>query len=408
MSQRVSEVLHVPQIAVFLRSNDLFQLRYSVGLATVGPLLLPEKSTSVQHVLQTNRPARIYRDNPDGWLGYADDRERRTLDQLMAEVVLALPGRKRLMGVMILGPKKSEEPYSISDLRVLQSVGVQTGLALEVSELADSLAHEAAQRASMDRELEIARDVQQRFFPQRMPSVKGLLLAGACRPAQGVGGDYYDVIQLEDGRIGLAVGDVSGKGISAALLMASLGACLRTMTLVAQTTKMPATSGHIDLASLMHKLNQLVYDSSDINRYATFFFSIYDPANRSLTYVNAGHNAPVLVRNRAGGRIQHTRLETGGPVIGLLPNVPYSDDSLTLEKGDVLLAYTDGISEAMTESDEEWGEERMLRAAEPLMHGSAEEILHGVFAAADRFTGSALQHDDMTLLVLKVASEPVA
>jgi sigma-B regulation protein RsbU (phosphoserine phosphatase) len=385
-------VLHVPQITVFLRASDQFYLRHSVGLRAGGPLLLSENSSAVQEVLRSNRPAILYREDPEQWFIEADDEEKCTLNELQVELVLALPGRERLMGLMALGRKQSEQPYSPSDLRLLQSVGVQTGLALEVSELAQSLASEAAQRARIDREIEIAREVQQRLFPQRIPVVPGVSLAGLCRPAQAVGGDYYDLIELEQGRLGIAVGDVSGKGISAALLMASLRACLRTMTLLEI----------VHLSTLMERMNQLVYESSAVNRYATFFFAVYDPAARQLQYVNAGHNAPVLLRASANGAIRRTRLDAGGPVIGLLAGVKYEEQRIDLEAGDLLVAYTDGISEAMTLSDEEWGEERMLLAAESARRGSAEEIVRTVFKGADAFTAGAPQHDDMTLLVLKL------
>jgi phosphoserine phosphatase RsbU/P len=311
---------------------------------------------------------------------------------MRAELLLALSGRERLMGIMALGAKKSEEPYSPSDMRLLQSLALQTGLVLEVSELAHSLAAEAAQRARVTREIEIAREVQERLFPQELPVIAGLSLAGACRPARGVGGDYYDFIPLEDGRLAIAVGDVSGKGVSAALLMAGLRACLRTMTLI----------GEMDLATLMEKMNRLVYESSALNRYATFFFAIYDPSTRAMEYVNAGHNPPFLLRGRVNGDAPFLRLEAGGPVIGLLPHASYEEDVLVLQPGEVLLAYTDGISEAMAEDDEEWGEERMLLAAEAVSACSADDILRRVFAAADQFTGTASQHDDMTLVVLKI------
>jgi sigma-B regulation protein RsbU (phosphoserine phosphatase) len=292
---------------------------------------------------------------------------------------------------MMLGPKQSEEAYSPSDLRLLASIGTQTGLALEVAELANSLANEAAQRARIGREIEIAREVQERLFPQHMPALPAASLAGACRPAQGVGGDYYDVIEMQNGQFGLAVGDVSGKGISAALLMASLRACLRTMMLI----------GEVHPAELMKSLNKLVYESSAANRYATFFFSIYDPATRKLQYVNAGHNPPFLFR--ASGVAQDpTRLEAGGTVIGLIPNAMYEEQSLKLKQEDLLLAYTDGISEAMNENDEEWGEERMLSCALAVRQNSAEQILRAIVGGTDRFTGNASQHDDMTLLVLKI------
>jgi sigma-B regulation protein RsbU (phosphoserine phosphatase) len=296
------------------------------------------------------------------------------------------------MGVIALGPKKSEEPYTPTDLRLLQSVATQTGLALEVSELAHSLADEASRRARSDRELEIAHEVQERLFPQQIPAVAGMTLAGKCRPAHGVGGDYYDMIQLEGGCVALAIGDVSGKGIPAALLMASLRSCLHTMTLVG-----PRETAQLDLAALMQKMNQLVFEASAANRYATFFFAVCDPATRLFRYVNAGHNPPVLLRG--GDRIL---LEATGSVVGLLQNVEFEERSLTLSPGDALIAYTDGISEALNSDEEEWGEERMLEAATAAIPACADEILRAIFTAADRFIGNAPQYDDMTLLVVTI------
>jgi phosphoserine phosphatase RsbU/P len=387
ISRRISEVLHVPRVAVWLRASNVFQLQQAVGFAMRAPVFLAEDSATVENLVQTNRPATVYRDRPEEWLSRAGAQEMWALDEVQAELLLALPGRDRLMGVMALGPKRSEAPYSSTDLRMLQSVATQAGLALEVHDLAQSLAREAAQRARNDRELEIAHQVQERLFPQTIPKIPAVDLAGACRPAQGVGGDYYDMIAFEDGRLGLAIGDVSGKGISAALLMAGLRASLRAMTRV----------GYVDLATLMQHMNQLVYEASAVNRYATFFFAIYDPAARVLNYVNAGHNPPVLLRGS-----ERILLEAGGPVVGLLADVHYEERSLTLETGDLLLAYTDGISEAMTIEDEEWGEERMVLAAEASRTESAGNILSAVFAAADRFTGNAPQYDDMTLLVIQL------
>ena len=392
VSRRISEVLHVRQVVVWLRESNVFYLQQAIGLDDLQPVLL-ESSATVQNLVSTNRPATVYRDRPEEWFSGAGAEERLLLNEVRAEVLLPLPGRDRLMGVMALGPKRSEEPYTPTDLRVLQSLATQTGLALEVDELAHSLAKEAAQRARIDREIEIAHEVQERLFPQIMPSLAGISLAGFCRPAQGVGGDYYDAINLPDRRLGLAIGDVSGKGISAALLMASLRACLRTMTLVGST----------DLATLMQKMNQLVYEASAVNRYATFFFAIYDPGAHSLSYVNAGHNPPILLRKCGDGSVAHTRLEAGGMVVGLLPHARYEEQSLILKPGDLLLGYTDGISEAMTAEDEEWGDERMIVAAESWMDASAEAILQGVFRAADQFTNNAPQHDDMTLLVAKLS-----
>jgi sigma-B regulation protein RsbU (phosphoserine phosphatase) len=151
----------------------------------------------------------------------------------------------------------------------------------------------------------------------------------------------------------------------------------------------------------MHKVNLLVYEASASNRYATFFFAAFDPATRRLECVNAGHNPPVLLRN---GQVM--RLEADGPVVGLLPYAPYTEQAQILEPGDLLLLYTDGISEAMSSTDEEWGEERMIAEASAVGKGSAEEILRALFAAADAFTAGAPQHDDMTLLILKLDVQP--
>ena len=187
---------------------------------------------------------------------------------------------------MVLGPKQSQEPYSGNDLRLLQSVGAQTGLALENSELLAKLSAEAAKRERISRELEIAHEVQERLFPQDYPPVAGVDYCGYCRPALGIGGDYYDFIHLKNGKLGIAIGDVSGKGVSAALLMSNLHASLRGQTM-AQVS---------DLSTLMSNINVLMYEASTSNRYATFFYGEYDPRTRTLQFVNAGHNAPMVVR----------------------------------------------------------------------------------------------------------------
>jgi sigma-B regulation protein RsbU (phosphoserine phosphatase) len=390
--RRVAETLHVNQVAMLLRRGEFFQLQQSIGVTAAGTLSLPVQASAVRYLTSTNEPARLYRDDPDAWYLMAGTAERSVLDMVNAELLLPLPGRNRLMGVMALGPKRSEAAYTPADMHLLQSVATQTGLAIEVAELAHSLATEAAQRERVNREIEIAREVQERLFPQFMPNLEGASVAGACRPALGVGGDYYDVFELSDGRTGLAIGDVSGKGIAAALLMASLRASLRGVTL----------DNPREFAKLMDKVNRLVYEASASNRYATFFFAAYDAKTRRLDCVNAGHNPPIVLRRGLDGKTEVIRLEADGPVVGLLEYAPYTEQAQTLQPGDLVLLYTDGISEAMTHDDEEWGEERLIEAADCCKDETAEEILKKLFADADAFTAGAPQHDDMTLLVLKL------
>jgi len=266
----------------------------------------------------------------------------------------------------------------------------QTALAQEVARLTTAIGREMAQRERLNRELEIAREVQEHLFPQRIPAVPGLDYCGQCWPAREVGGDYYDFLGLPDGRLGIAIGDVSGKGVGAALMMASLEASLRALASVVD-----------DPAELMERVNSLVYQASATNRYATLFYAQYDPRSRCSSYVNAGHNPPVVLRNHAGA-CQVLRLEMGGPVIGLLPQ-RYERGVFSHEAGDLVVLFTDGISESMNVRYDEWGEERLIEMAKTC-HGLPALVgMRRIHAAAQAFAAGASQHDDMTLVVLRVA-----
>jgi sigma-B regulation protein RsbU (phosphoserine phosphatase) len=245
-------------------------------------------------------------------------------------------------------------------------------------------------RERFKRELEIARGVQEHLFPQRFPPVPGLDYCGQCRPAGEVGGDYYDFLELPGGGLGIAVGDVSGKGVDAALMMASLEASMRALASVVQ-----------DPADLVGRVNSLVCQASPANRYATLFYGEYDSATRRLTYVNAGHNPPVVLRN-SGGTCQVLRLETGGPVIGLFPQ-RYHCGMFSHDAGDLVMLFTDGVSESMNIRDEEWGEERLIELAKTCHGLPAREGTRRILAAARAFAEGTPQHDDMTLVVLRVA-----
>lgn len=393
--ERISDALHVERLAVLLRQGQGYRLRYARGLPDAAGVILPDDSSAIRTLKRSGEAARVQREHPDSWLSSAGPAELAVLNRLQPELLLPLPGRANLIGVMSLGPKRSEEPYSPADRRLLQSVALQTGLAIENSELIHHLAEEAAHRERMNREMEIAREVQERLFPQSLPEVEGVELAGFCRTAQQVGGDYYDFIPLEGGRLGIAIGDISGKGISAALLVASIHAALRGLTL----------TGTLDLAGVMQRMNLIAYDSSTSNRFATFFFAEYDPKTRRLDYVNAGHNAPVLLRagsKGSAGACRVERLDVGGPVMGVFPQVHYDQGRIDLQPGDLLIAFTDGLSEAMTAGYEEWGEERLIQTALDCAALPPQKLLACLVEAADRFTAGARQNDDLTLVVVKV------
>ena len=391
---RISETLHVPQIAVMLDAGSPYKPAYALGYEGLSGIAFSSESATIKVLQSKKEPVRVYFDDAASWIyrdGGATEAERGALASLHAELLLPLSGRDKLLGFISLGPKRSEEPFTGSDLRLLKSVATQTGLALENAQLVAAITEEVKHRERLNREVEIAREVQERLFPQELPPIAGLDYSGACRPALGVGGDYYDFLALPQERLGVAIGDVSGKGIGAALMMASLQASLR-----AEATRNPE-----DLSHLMSNVNRLVYQASTSNRYATFFYGQYDSGNHQLIYVNAGHNSPMLLR-RTEDVWQVTRLTTGGTVIGLLENFPYQEERITLHPGDLLVAFTDGISEAMNPADEEFGEQRLLEVIEQCAQMKAVEVVAQIMRAADAFAAGASQHDDMTLVVLRV------
>lgn len=393
VSTKISESLHVPQVILLLKNGHLFQAAHSLGYQNIPSATLDENDKTIER-LKKNETLVIYQDDENSWVHeeiQSDEREK--LQQLNSQLLLPIGAKNELSGVISLSPKRSEEPYSPNDLRLLKSVAAQTGLALENSRLTEAIANEAAQKERLNRELEIAREVQERLFPQELPAIEGLDYYGACRPALGVGGDYYDFLELPDNKFGIAIGDVSGKGIGASLMMASLQASLRGQAIHCGS----------DLAALMKHVNTLVYEASTSNRYATFFYAQLDVKTRNLIYVNAGHNPPMLLR-KAGNELEVIRLEEGGAVVGMLPTmfVNYSQGEIELQPGDTLVGFTDGISEAMNPQEEEWEETRMLEELKKVYGKPANEILPYIVAEADKFANGAKQHDDMTMIIVNV------
>jgi phosphoserine phosphatase RsbU/P len=232
-----------------------------------------------------------------------------------------------------------------------------------------------------------------------LPEIAGLDYFGRCRTALGVGGDYYDFLALPDGKLGVALGDVSGKGIAAALTMASLQASLRADAMRAGN----------DIAGLISRVNSMLYDASTEDRYATLFYAQYDPATHRLSYVNAGHCPPIFVRSAANKGSKNgpkngnvDRLDkAGGTVVGLLPECAYEQAEVCLTPGDLLVIYTDGFSEAMNPHLEEWGENRLISAIAACNGLPAKDSIARIMQAADAFASGAPQSDDMTLVILR-------
>ena len=394
VSNKISESLHVPQVALLLKNGSNFQPAYALGFEHQPSASFSKNALTIEK-LKKNEPLTVYRDDEESWINNEPnlDGERANLKKLNSQLLLPFGAKEKLSGFLSLSAKLSESPYTPTDLRFLKSVAAQTGLALENSRLTEAIVSEAAQRERFNTEIEIAREVQERLFPQELPPIAGLDYFGAYRPALAVGGDYYDFLELPQNKFGIAIGDISGKGIGASLMMASLQASLRGQAIHFKS----------DLAGLMKQINSLVYEVSTSNRYATFFFAQYEPSTGKLVYVNAGHNPLVVVRRKDEG-FEVLRLEEGGAVVGMLPSmlVNYKQGEIELRKGDLLVGFTDGISEAMNPAEEEWSEEQMIEAIKAQFDLPAAEMLPYLVKCADDFASGAKQHDDMTLIIVRV------
>ena len=249
----------------------------------------------------------------------------------------------------------------------------------------------AKEKERMQSELAIAREVQAELFPKAAPSTQGLKLDGVCNPARSVSGDYYDFIPVSDSTVAFAIGDVAGKGISAALLMATIQSTMRT-----QLSVNGARPDHFSTAALVSTLNRQLYANTAPEKYATFYFGLYDDINHALTYTNAGHLPPLLIR---GGSLES--LEPNGTVVGAFPFAKYEEQSLPLEPGDILVAYTDGIIEPENAYGEMFGEDRLRDLLLKYAQTESLEIMARAMEAVVAWTGSSELQDDMTMLVAR-------
>jgi sigma-B regulation protein RsbU (phosphoserine phosphatase) len=292
----------------------------------------------------------------------------------------------QLSGLLVLGQRLSEEPYSSEDKRLLDSVASQAGIAIENFGLAEKMAERMEVDRRVARDMEIAREVQSRLFPQFLPPLKTLHYTGTCIQARVVGGDYYDFLDLGGGRLGIVLADISGKGIAAALLMANLQANLRSRFMVALE----------DPQQLLQSVNQLFVENTPEDSYATLFYADYDDANHCLRYANCGHNPPLLLR--ANGDIE--RLEPTATVLGLFTEWNCGVKKVPVGPGDVLVIYTDGVTEAPDEAGEEFGESRLLEILRAHQQLPVKDMLSAILNEVQQFSGAS-QADDLTLVIAR-------
>jgi phosphoserine phosphatase RsbU/P len=312
-----------------------------------------------------------------------------------ARVRLAVPLRTRheILGVLLLGDGPHRAGFSAHEKQVLRACADQFALMIENARLTDRV----VEQETLRRDIALASDVQRRLLPDVPPRIDCADFAAISVPARRIGGDYYDFVELRDREIGIALADVSGKGVAAALIMSVVQASLRIIS----------SEGGVPLPRLVARMNEFIHRSTPANKYATFFYGQLDQQGRQLRYVNAGHNAPYLLRARRPSTADAAppeieQLSVGGTVVGMFPEMDYEEATVELWPGDVLLAFTDGVPEAHNPENEEFGEERLQLLLRQTAHLPADEISARISADMKHWIRDAVQYDDLTFIVMKV------
>jgi serine phosphatase RsbU (regulator of sigma subunit) len=310
-------------------------------------------------------------------------RQRFSIVEHSVRTLMAVPLQtdNNVIGLIYVDSPLFAREFTSDDLNLLTVMAHVAAMRIERDRLAEV---EQAEKL-MASELEQAAEIQRQFLPASAPAVPGLELAGYNAACRTVGGDYYDFLAYPDGRVGLVIGDVAGKGMPAALLMTSLQAKVQAL---AET--------HLEPAIAVARLNRSLATTTPRNRFVTLFFSVTDPKTGDLVFCNAGHNPPLLIR--AGGEI--VRLEGGGPVLGILPALTYTEHRNRMEPGDLLLLYSDGVTEACNPAGEEF-EDRLFELARRLRSRSAAEVVRAVHEAVADWIAGQPPADDVTVVVAR-------
>ncbi len=436
---KIQAALHIETVAIFLQDDQTGDYNCAITSRAMSDnsftsdldrsLTLPDAGFVVDRMSYSSQPLVVDFDYGKQMMSHSSGpgkavastvasdaraRELKTLRRVRSALLLPVATKDQLLGIISLGPRLGDLPYSREDKNLLMALAWQMAYAIQNAQLVQMISEEERLR----HELEIATSVQQRLFPQSPPDVGRVELAGVCHPARGVGGDYYDFILLGPGRVGIAVADVAGKGISAALLMSTVQASLRSQA--------PSVNGN--LTGLVGSMNRLLHVSTDASAYATFFYAQYDEEAGRLTYVNAGHNPPILMRAAAATQAREATqavaagdraalktefkmeteqpsislLSTGGTIIGAFDTSDYEQETIEMFENDLLVAYTDGVTEALNPEGEEFGESRLRRIIAGGAQLSANELTMKIVETVREFCRDMPQHDDLTLVVMKV------
>ncbi|MBC8185430.1 PP2C family protein-serine/threonine phosphatase [candidate division KSB1 bacterium] len=313
----------------------------------------------------------------------SDEEEIDFLNKLNCYLLMPLSHRGDLNGVLCLGNKLTRTTFSAEDATLLNVLSDQIAIALENIELYE----DKLVKQRIEEEISVAREIQQMLLPNSLPKGKHFEISAMNIPSKEVGGDYYDFIQFDERKIGIAIGDIAGKGIPGAILMSNLQAAFRA-----------SAWQHRDPVEVMEKINNQIVRTTSAEKYATFFYGIFDTHKLTFTFTNAGHNFPIIKKETG----DHCFLSEGGLIIGVQPDFKYQSTTVKLKPGDTIVFYTDGITEALNLDVEEFGEQQLINIVLNFPFRTAEELRNHIYEEMMQFTRGTAQYDDLTLIVLRI------
>lgn len=379
---KARELIRTESASVMLyveKTNDLeFKVVLGPKASGVKPYRLPMGQGISGWVAQNRKPILI----PDA---YQDSRFDPSFDKrsgYRTRSILCVPmlHKRKLIGVMTVLNRVDNLPFLEEDKNIMLTFASQAALAIENARLLQA----AIEKERLDKELQVASQIQNLLIPQKLPKVKGLEIDATYLPCKEVSGDFYDIIKLDKERFAFVVADVAGKGIPGAMLVSTMQARLSAYL-----------EDSDDLVQIVDRLNRNLIKNTTEDRFITFFICIYNPEDSSLTYLNGGHNPPFLLQGK-----QVKPLTTGGIFIGSMP-WDYECETLYLKKDDVLTLYTDGLVEAMNDKKEEFGDERLIEILRKYKDKTSDQILKKITASVDKHTKNEKLEDDFTLVVIK-------
>jgi len=367
--------LMVNRCIIFLNVNGVMTLKLNKGFQSQRELKIFTEASFLEELLKLENPIHLNSES-----------EKPLFAKLSAAgVCVLIPMRiqNETKGALAFGDKITRLPFTDDELNFLTTLANLSIISIENARLFE----ETLEKQRLEEELMIARDIQNRLLPDACPKIDNFQIAASNVPSRQVGGDYYDCFKIDDRRYGICIADVSGKGVPAALIMSNLQASLHALI-----------NTGLNIDEITYRINNMIYRNTGFDKFITFFFAVLDVQEKKLISVNAGHNPPYVFHQ--DGSFQ--TLKEGGLIIGMMPNMPYTIETIQLQAGDCVVMFTDGVSEAMNAREEEFEEKRIEACVLENYQRCAEEILQKLLTAVKEFSEGLPQADDITVVVIKV------